>query len=258
MRIDVLTLFPELVSAVVSAGMPRRAVEAGKLQLTSRQIRDYSADRNRRVDERPYGGGPGMVMQPEPLMQALSAARAELPAAKTVLMSPQGAPLSQRWLQRLSQEQALILVCGRYEGLDERLAAEMDIELSLGDFVLSGGELAAMVMVDGIARLLPGVLGDEQSAVQDSFSAGLLDHPHYTRPEVWRGDAVPEVLLCGDHAKIARWRLQQALGRTWLRRPELLQDLALDAEQTRLLREFIAGTQVPACGVDEVEGERQT
>lgn len=241
MRIDVLTLFPELVNAVAGSGMPRRAVEAGKLVLTTRQIRDYSADRNRRVDERPYGGGPGMVMQPEPLAQALAAARAEVPGAKAVLMSPQGEPLTQRWLQRLSQEPGLILVCGRYEGLDERLAPQWDLELSLGDYVLSGGELAAMTVIDGIARLLPGVLGDEQSAVQDSFSEGWLDHPHYTRPENWRGETVPEVLLCGDHAKVARWRLQQALGRTWLRRPELLDGLQLNAEQTRLLREFIAG-----------------
>jgi len=240
MRIDVLTLFPELVEAVVGSGMPRRAVEVGKLQLHARQIRDYSADRNRRVDDRPYGGGPGMVMQLEPLAQALAAARAELPVAKAVLMSPQGEPLTQAWLQRLALEPELILVCGRYEGIDERLAGQMDFELSLGDYVLSGGELAAMTIVDGVARLLPGVLGDEQSAVQDSFSAGLLDHPHYTRPERWREEVVPEILLCGDHAKVARWRLQQALGRTWLRRPELLHDLQLNDEQTRLLREFIA------------------
>jgi tRNA (guanine37-N1)-methyltransferase len=240
MRIDVLTLFPELVEAVIGSGMPRRAVEVGKLQLHARQIRDYSADRNRRVDDRPYGGGPGMVMQPEPLAQALAAARAELPVAKAVLMSPQGEPLTQAWLQRLALEPELILVCGRYEGIDERLAGQMDFELSLGDYVLSGGELAAMTIVDGVARLLPGVLGDEQSAVQDSFSAGLLDHPHYTRPERWREEVVPEILLCGDHAKVARWRLQQALGRTWLRRPELLHDLQLNDEQTRLLREFIA------------------
>jgi len=240
MRIDVLTLFPELVEAVIGSGMPRRAVEVGKLQLHARQIRDYSADRNRRVDDRPYGGGPGMVMQLEPLAQALAAARAELPVAKAVLMSPQGEPLTQAWLQRLALEPELILVCGRYEGIDERLAGQMDFELSLGDYVLSGGELAAMTIVDGVARLLPGVLGDEQSAVQDSFSAGLLDHPHYTRPERWREEVVPEILLCGDHAKVARWRLQQALGRTWLRRPELLHDLQLNDEQTRLLREFIA------------------
>jgi tRNA (guanine37-N1)-methyltransferase len=244
MRIDVLTLFPELVEQVVRCGMPRWAVEQGALRLTTRQIRDYSADRNRRVDERPYGGGPGMVMQAEPLAQALSAARDELVAvcgaAKTVLMSPQGEPLTQPMLRRLAGEPALILVCGRYEGIDERIAGRMDLELSLGDYVLSGGELAAMVVIDGIARLLPGVLGHEQSAEQDSFSAGLLDHPHYSRPEAWRDEAVPDVLLSGDHGRVARWRLKQALGRTWLRRPELLDNLQLTEEQARLLREFIA------------------
>jgi tRNA (guanine37-N1)-methyltransferase len=240
MRVDVLTLFPELVGEVIRHGMPRRAMENGALTLTTRQIRDYSVDRNRRVDDRPYGGGPGMVMQAEPLTRALESARAELPAAKAVLLSPQGERLTQPWLQRLAREDALIFVCGRYEGIDERAAARVDLELSLGDYVLSGGELPAMVVIDGIARLLPGVLGDEQSAEQDSFSAGLFDHPHYSRPEKWRDEAVPEVLLCGDHAKVARWRLKQALGRTWLRRPELLEGLELNEEQTRLLREFIA------------------
>lgn len=243
MRIDVLTLFPELVTQVVQAGMPRIAVANGALQLTTRQIRDYSVDRNRRVDDRPHGGGPGMVMQAEPLARALSAARAEAGSgARVVMLSPQGEPLTQAWLQRLSMLPALVLVCGRYEGIDERVAPLWDLELSLGDFVLSGGELAAMAVIDGIARLLPGVLGDAQSAVEDSFSAGLLDHPHYSRPEHWRGQAVPEVLMSGDHARIARWRLQQALGRTWLRRPELLDGLVLTEEQTRLLREFIAET----------------
>jgi tRNA (guanine37-N1)-methyltransferase len=244
MRIDVLTLFPELVEQVVRCGMPRWAVEQGALKLTTWQIRDYSADRNRRVDERPYGGGPGMVMQAEPLAQALDAARSELTAqcgaTKVVLMSPQGEQLTQPMLRRLAGEPSLVLVCGRYEGIDERIASRIDMELSLGDYVLSGGELAAMVVVDGIARLLPGVLGDEQSAEQDSFSAGLFDHPHYSRPEVWRDETVPEVLLSGDHAKVARWRMKQALGRTWLRRPELLDNLQLTEEQTRLLREFIA------------------
>jgi tRNA (guanine37-N1)-methyltransferase len=240
MRIDVLTLFPELVEAVVGSGIPRRAVESGALELSARQIRDYAVERNRRVDDRPYGGGPGMVMQCEPVWRALQAAQAASPAAKCVLLSPQGERLSQAWLQRLAAEPALILVCGRYEGIDERAAARIDLELSLGDFVLSGGELAAMALVDGVARLLPGVLGDEQSAVQESFAQGWFDHPHYSRPEEWQGEAVPEVLLSGDHARVARWRLKQALGRTWLRRPELLDGLELNVEQTRLLREFIA------------------
>jgi len=250
-RIDVLTLFPELVAEVARYGVPRIATANGALELRARQIRDYSTDRNRRVDERPYGGGPGMVMQAEPLSQAVAAAKQEMEAAgiagaKVALLSPQGEKLTQPWLRRLAQEPGLILVCGRYEGVDERFAAQMDLELSLGDYVLSGGELAAMVVVDGIARLLPGVLGDAESAEQDSFSAGtgglpgLFDHPHYSRPEHWRGEAVPEILLGGDHARVARWRLKQALGRTWLRRPELLDGLELDDLQTRLLREYIA------------------
>lgn len=241
MRIEVLTLFPELVEQVGRYGMPRVAVDQGALQLTTRNPRDYSGNKWRRVDQRTFGGGPGMVIQAEPLSQAIAAAKAAIGPAKVVAMSPQGEPLTQAWAERLSREDGLILLCGRYEGIDERLiAAEVDLELSLGDFVLSGGELAAMVVIDAIARLLPGVLGDEASALNDSFSAGLLDHPHYSRPESWRGESVPEVLIGGDHAKIARWRLKQALGRTWLKRPDLLEGLELNAEQSKLLREFIA------------------
>ena len=180
-------------------------------------------------------------MQPEPLSQAVAAARKRA-AGPVVMMSPQGERFTQGWAERLAREPGLVLVCGRYEGVDERvLASEVDIELSLGDFVLSGGELAAMAVIDAVARLLPGVLGDEASSQQDSFSGGLLDHAHYTRPERWRGEPVPEVLLSGDHAAIARWRLQRALGHTWLKRPELLDELKLDEESTALLREFIAG-----------------
>lgn len=241
MRIEVITLFPELVEQVARHGMPRIAVEQHQLALSTRNPRDYSTNKWRRVDDRPYGGGPGMVMEAQPLAAAIAAAKADMPAARVVYLSPQGSRFDQRWAQRLSAEPELILLCGRYEGLDERvLAAEVDFELSLGDFVLSGGELAAMVVVDALARLLPGVLGDEQSAANDSFSAGLLDHPHYTRPEHWRDAAVPEVLMSGDHAKIARWRRQQALGQTWLKRPELLEGLELDEDSWALLREFIA------------------
>ncbi|WP_020648376.1 tRNA (guanosine(37)-N1)-methyltransferase TrmD [Solimonas variicoloris] len=245
MKVEVITLFPEFVEQVTRFGMPRIAVEQGQLALSTRNPRDYSTNKWRRVDARPYGGGPGMVMEAEPLAAAVSDARAALGAAKVptkvVYLSPQGSRFDQRWAERLSAEPGLILLCGRYEGLDERvLAAEVDFELSLGDFVLSGGELAAMVVIDAIARLLPGVLGDEQSAVNDSFSAGLLDHPHYTRPEVWRDAAVPDVLLSGDHAKIARWRRQQSLGQTWLKRPELLDGLELDEDSRALLRDFIA------------------
>lgn len=244
MRIEVITLFPELVEQVTRHGMPRIAVEQQQLALSTRNPRDYSTNKWRRVDDRPYGGGPGMVMEAEPLAAAIAASKQTLGAAKVIVLSPQGARFDQAWAQRLSTEQNLVLLCGRYEGLDERLlASEVDLELSLGDFVMSGGELAAMVVIDAIARLLPGVLGDEQSAVNDSFSAGLLDHPHYTRPEVWRDLAVPEVLMSGDHAKIARWRRQQALGATWLKRPELLDGLELDEESKVLLREFIAQQQ---------------
>lgn len=242
MRIEVLTLFPELVEQVARHGMPRIAAEQGQLQLATRNLRDYSTNKWRKVDDRPYGGGPGMVMEAEPLAAAIHASKEALGEARVVMLSPQGERFDQRWAERLSREPGLILLCGRYEGLDERLLrSEVDLELSLGDFVLSGGELAAMVVIDAIARLLPGVLGHEQSAVEDSFTQGLLDHPHYTRPEEWRGERVPEVLMGGDHAKVARWRLQQALGSTWLKRPDLLEGLELDKEQKELLREFIAG-----------------
>ncbi len=245
LKIDVVTLFPELVEQVVRHGMPRIAVEAGQLALTTRDLRDYSENRWRRVDDRPYGGGPGMVIEPQPLAAAVQASKQALTqgtgAAQVILLSPQGERFDQHWAQRLSREQGLILLCGRYEGLDERFVrAEVDVELSLGDFVLSGGELAAMAVIDAIARLLPGVLGHAESAQNDSFSAGLLDHPHFTRPEVWRGESVPKVLLSGDHARIARWRLKQALGATWLKRPDLLDGVAMSDEVRTLLREFIS------------------
>jgi len=242
MKIEVITLFPELVDVVTRHGMPRVAVEQKALELSCTNPRDFAQNRWRKVDERPFGGGPGMVMQAEPLAQAIENAKADLgPATRVVMMSPQGERMSQKWFERLSREAGLVVLCGRYEGVDERLVqAAVDVELSLGDFVLSGGELAAMVLVDGISRLLPGVLGHAESAGQDSFSDGLLDHPHYSRPEHWRGEAVPEVLMSGDHARQARWRLKQALGRTWLRRPDLLDKLELDAEQQILLREYVS------------------
>lgn len=249
MRIEVISLFPRLIEQVRCYGMPRRACESGALQLVASDLREFAERTDRRVDERPFGGGPGMVLEPEPAQRAIDAAcsvaaQAGRAVVKVVALSPQGEPLTQAWVRRLAAEPALVLMCGRYEGMDERLAPRVDLELSLGDFVLSGGELAAMALVDAIARLLPGVLGDEQSAEEDSFSTGLLDHPHYTRPRRWRNADVPEVLLSGDHAAIRRWRLKQALGATWLKRPELLADLELDEEQQALLREFIAEERV--------------
>ena len=244
MRIEVLTLFPEFVEQVGRFGIVRRAVESGKLALSTRDIRDTSENKWRRVDDRPYGGGPGMVMNAGPVAKAIAAAKAAIgEGAKVVALSPQGEPITQQWVKRLAAEPGLIVLCGRYEGIDERAQGLVDVELSLGDFVLSGGELAAMALVDAVARLIPGALGDEQSAENDSFSAGLLDHPHYTRPEEWKDEKVPEVLLSGDHAAVRRWRLKRALGATWLKRPDLLKGLTLDQEQDELLREFIAEQQ---------------
>ena len=244
MKIEVLTLFPELVEQVGRYGIVRRAVESGKLALTTRDVRDTSENKWRRVDDRPYGGGPGMVMNAGPVAKAIVAAKAAVgEGAKVVALSPQGEPLTQQWVRRLAAEPGLIVLCGRYEGIDERTQYVVDVELSLGDFVLSGGELAAMVLVDAVARLIPGALGDEQSAENDSFSAGLLDHPHYTRPEAWKDEKVPDVLLSGDHEAVRRWRLKRALGATWLKRPDLLEGLKLDQEQNALLREFIAEQQ---------------
>ena len=240
MRIGVVTLFPEMFDAVIDYGITSRAVDQGLLQLSCWNPRDYTDDRHHTVDDRPYGGGPGMVMKPEPLRDAIHSARAELPRAKAIYLSPQGRRLDQRGVEELAARAQIILVAGRYEGIDERLIeSEIDEEWSIGDYVLSGGELAAMVLVDAVTRLLPGVLGDAQSAAQDSFADGLLDCPHYTRPEDYAGRRVPEVLLGGNHAMIRRWRLKQALGRTWLRRPELLRGRELDREQQRLLDEFI-------------------
>jgi len=241
-RIDVVTLFPELVRAVTGSGVTGRAAQAGLLELVTWNPRDYAQDRHRTVDDRPYGGGPGMVMMLAPLRDAIRAARAAAPTGSRVAyLSPQGRRLDQAGVEELASRTGLILVAGRYEGIDERLVeAEIDEEWSLGDFVLSGGEIAAMAIVDAVTRLIPGALGDADSAEQDSFVDGLLDCPHYTRPEVADGRTVPAVLLSGDHAAIARWRRKQALGRTWERRPDLLEQVALDEEQQRLLDEYIA------------------
>lgn len=241
MQIGVITLFPEMFDAVIDYGITSRAVDQRLLTVECWNPRSFTADRHQTVDDRPYGGGPGMVMKIEPLRAAIAAARNSLPGARVAYMSPQGRRLDQAGVAELAGRENLILVAGRYEGIDERLLQlEVDEEWSLGDYVLSGGELAAMVVIDAVTRLLPGALGDEQSAAQDSFADGLLDCPHYTRPEVYEGLAVPEVLLSGNHEAIRKWRLKQALGRTQLRRPDLLERLALNKEQRRLLDEFVA------------------
>jgi tRNA (guanine37-N1)-methyltransferase len=237
MRFDVVTLFPAMFAAVSEHGITSRALQAG-LWLRTWNPRDFAADHYRTVDDRPYGGGPGMVMLAEPLEQALDAARAA-GGGRVIYLSPQGGRLDHRKVMALSQESALTLLCGRYEGVDERLLQRrVDEQISLGDYVLSGGELAAMALIDACVRQLPGALGDEHSALEESFAAGLLDCPHYTRPEVYGAERVPEVLLSGHHENIRRWRLKQALGRTWLRRPELLQARGMSAEEQRLLAEF--------------------
>ena len=241
MRIDVITLFPEMLVAVRNFGISGRALNRGLLTINAWNPRDYTQDRHRTVDDRPYGGGPGMVLKVEPLRAALRSAQAAADSRGTVIsLSPQGRRLTQSWVCKLAQLSHIILIAGRYEGIDERFTAtEVDLECSIGDYVISGGELATMVVIDAIIRLLPGALGDIESAQQDSFMEGLLDYPQYTRPEQIDGLPVPPILLSGNHAAIKRWRLQQALGRTWLRRPKLLERLGLDAEQQQLLTEFI-------------------
>jgi tRNA (guanine37-N1)-methyltransferase len=240
MRIDVVSIFPPMFSAVTDYGIPGRAIKAGLLEIALWNPRDYTDNKHRYVDDRPYGGGPGMVMEAEPLARAINAARqAGAGQARVVYLSPQGRLLDHAGVFELSKRPRLILLAGRYEGVDERLVeTEVDEEWSIGDYVVSGGELPAMVLIDAIARQLPGALGDEDSAEEDSFVNGLLDCPHYTRPEVYAGRTVPEALLSGDHARIRRWRLKQALGRTWRRRPELLERLSLTKEQQELLAEF--------------------
>lgn len=241
MQVSVVTLFPDRVADVVRYGMPRVAVEQGALRLSLINPRDHTDSPSRRVDDRPFGGGPGMVMEAEPLARAIAVARAA-GDGPVLGLSPQGARFDQAWAQRLAALPAVTLVCGRYEGWDARLqdAGVMDAELSVGDVVLSGGELGAMMVIDACARLLPGVLGNAASPVEDSFSAGLLDHPQYTRPVQWRDRAVPEVLLSGDHAAISRWRRQQALAQTWTKRPDLLEGLSLSPQEQEWLRAYIA------------------
>jgi len=240
MDIVVVSLFPELVLELAQHGIPRKAVQGGQLRLVVVNPRDFTTDVHRTVDDRPYGGGPGMVMKVEPLRAALAEAKRQVPDAPVVYLTPQGQRYGQSEAESFSDRSGLILLAGRYEGIDERLLeTDIDLELSLGDYVLSGGEIAAMAVIDSVARLLPDVLGHADSAVQDSFSGdGLLDCPHYTRPEVIEGHSVPAVLMSGDHAKISAWRRQQSLKRTWRRRPDLLQSAQLSAADKGFLEKL--------------------
>ncbi|HUI59910.1 MAG TPA: tRNA (guanosine(37)-N1)-methyltransferase TrmD [Steroidobacteraceae bacterium] len=242
MKIEVVTLFPEMVSGALAFGVVGRAIERGLLSVGSEDPRTHTSDPHRTVDDRPYGGGPGMVLKPEPMLAAIEAARQRLPeGSPRIHLSAQGQPFEQRMAEQLAALPGFVLVAGRYEGLDERvIELGIDREVSVGDYVLSGGELPALVVIDAVARLLPGALGDERSSAEESFAAGLLDWPHYTRPEVFAGRAVPPVLLSGNHADIRRWRLAQAVQRTWQRRPDLLARHGLAAEASRLLNEFLA------------------
>ena len=240
MRIELVTLFPELVDSVARWGVTGRARERGLWTLDIVNPRDFATDRHRTVDDRPYGGGPGMVMLARPLERAIATARERAGGeAKVIYLSPQGEPLKHERVAALAKEDALVLLAGRYEGVDERVVERcVDLELAIGDFVVSGGELPALLLIEALVRQLPGALNDAQSRVEESFVAGLLDCPHFTRPEVYEGRPVPPVLLSGDHAKIARWRLKQSLGRTWLRRPELLAARGMTGEERELLGEF--------------------
>lgn len=240
MWIGVISLFPEMFLSITGHGVTGRAVKNGLISVDCWNPRDFTYDRHHTVDDRPYGGGPGMLMMVEPLRKAIHAAKAAAgDNAKVIYLSPQGRKLDQQGVCELAANEKLILVCGRYEGVDERvIQTEIDEEWSVGDYVLSGGELPAMVLIDAVSRFVPGVLGHQASAKEDSFADGLLDHPHYTRHEVLDGMCVPPVLLSGNHAEIDRWRMKQSLGRTWLRRPELLESLALTDEQRMLLAEF--------------------
>jgi tRNA (guanine37-N1)-methyltransferase len=253
MRFEIVTIFPAMVEQALSAGIVGRAIERGALEAVVRDLRGFTSDRHRVVDDVPYGGGPGMVLKPEPLLRAIEAAGLERAERPTVLLtSPQGTRLTQSVVERLSRLPHLLILCGRYEGVDERVRSKVDEEISIGDYVLSGGELAALVIVDAVARLIPGVVGDEQSVAEDSFSRGLLDFPHYTRPaevtvsEPGAGEStlkVPDVLLSGHHAEIRRWRKREALARTLAKRPDLLDTAALDAEEQEILRDLRAERQ---------------
>ena len=239
MHFDIVTIFPAMVEQALAAGIVGRAIDRGTLNVRVHDLRAFTTDRHRVVDDVPYGGGPGMVLKPEPIFAALDAIAADgNPGARVILTSPQGARFSQDAARRLSASSRLVVLCGRYEGVDERVRSRVDEEISIGDYVLSGGELAALVVVDAVARLVPGVVGDQQSVVDDSFSRGLLDFPHYTRPAELAGARVPDVLLSGNHAAIRRWRKREALSRTIARRPDLLSEATLDDEEREILRDL--------------------
>jgi tRNA (guanine37-N1)-methyltransferase len=235
MHIHIVTLFPEMFGSPLAAGILHRARQRGLLEVSLHQLRDYASGRHLQVDDTPYGGGHGMVLKPEPLVAAIEHIGVAGPLRR-VLLTPQGAPFTQARAQALAAEPALLLVCGRYEGVDERVRALVDEELTVGDYVLSGGEPAALVVLDAVARLVPGVLGNEASSEYESYSAGLLEYPQYTRPPQFRGDRIPDVLLSGDHAAIARWRREESLRRTFARRPDLLATAALDDVDRAFLR----------------------
>ncbi|EAQ31689.1 MULTISPECIES: tRNA (guanosine(37)-N1)-methyltransferase TrmD [Idiomarina] len=241
MHIGVISLFPDMFSAITEHGVTRRAIKEDLLTVSVWNPRDFTHDKHRTVDDRPYGGGPGMLMMVQPLVDAINAAKAALGEDTPVIyLSPQGQTLDHGGVTQLAQNDRMILIAGRYEGIDQRVIDQyVDAEWSIGDYVLSGGELPAMVLIDAVARMVPGVLGHQDSAAEDSFANGLLDCPHYTRPETYNGQQVPTVLLSGNHEKIRQWRLQQALGKTWLQRKELINRLALTDEQEQLLNEFI-------------------
>ncbi len=238
MKFDVLTLFPDMFESPFAESILGKAIGKGLMSISAHNLRDWAAGKHQVTDDTPYGGGDGMVMKPEPVARAVAALKEECPGSKVLLMTPQGKRFSQADAQALTKEPGLIFLCGRYEGFDERIRPMVDAEYSLGDFVLTGGELPAMVMIDAIARLLPGVLGSVGSALADSFSDGLLEHPHYTRPVEFEGQRVPDVLLSGNHGEIARWRRRKQLERTLQRRPDLLDEAPLSEEDLRLLKEI--------------------
>ena len=236
MNIVVLTIFPQMFDPFWAHGIIRRAIEQKKILTSTVNIRDHTSDRHRVTDDKPYGGGSGMVMKPEPLVGAIRAATRKMPAAGTILLTPQGRPFNQKMAKELATFEGLVLICGRYEGVDERICHDhIDYEISIGDYVLTGGELAAMIIIDAVTRLIPGALGGENAAENDSFSNGLLEHAHYTRPQNYEGREVPEVLLSGHHQEIERWRLESSLMRTLLKRPDLLQKKNLNRQEIEIL-----------------------